>query len=151
MRLWKRKKKHNLQTHWNLNLMLVYVILLQTGDLSNPELRIITSQLHKIVHRGKLLMVILCIFQSNLKICEKCWKENPYPEKNYWVNRTKYCLTRRIFVFRSFLHWVWIYYFDNFKYCFEHIAFSRNPAIFDCVRRTRTIHRVQHSGFNEGI
>ncbi|XP_035211476.1 carbonic anhydrase-related protein 10-like, partial [Stegodyphus dumicola] len=28
-------------------------ILLQTGDLSNPELRIITSQLHKIVHRGE--------------------------------------------------------------------------------------------------
>ncbi|GBL72059.1 hypothetical protein AVEN_115075-2 [Araneus ventricosus] len=28
-------------------------ILLQTGDLSNSELRIITSQLHKIVHRGE--------------------------------------------------------------------------------------------------
>ncbi|KFM71596.1 Carbonic anhydrase-related protein 10, partial [Stegodyphus mimosarum] len=28
-------------------------ILLQTGDLSNPELRIITSQLHRIVHRGE--------------------------------------------------------------------------------------------------
>ncbi|CAL1284931.1 unnamed protein product [Larinioides sclopetarius] len=28
-------------------------ILLQTGDLSNSELRIITSQLHKIVHRGQ--------------------------------------------------------------------------------------------------
>ncbi|KAF8791585.1 hypothetical protein HNY73_006427 [Argiope bruennichi] len=26
-------------------------VLLQTGDLSNSELRIITSQLHKIIHR----------------------------------------------------------------------------------------------------
>ncbi|GFQ71716.1 fatty-acid amide hydrolase 2, partial [Trichonephila clavata] len=44
-------------------------ILLQTGDLSNPELRILTSQLHKIIHRE-----LFCFSFGSLKL-RKCMYE----------------------------------------------------------------------------